>query len=146
MIRLISNLIRSASTLGDTLPDLGTTHEPFTADDVEAAVNELTPSPTQSIERTTTSPMINALTNATVASVIGTVEDDTGVPMPRRTTRSQSTRLLIWQLPLKASYRPTILMPGETATSSRATCTDPYPYLRPTSSYKVYNYDFYLCY
>ena len=67
--------------------------EPFTADDVEAAVNELTPSPTQSIERTTTSPMINALTNATVASVIGTVEDDTEVPMSRRTTRSQSTRL-----------------------------------------------------
>ena len=39
------------------------------------------------------SPMINALTNATVASVIATVEDDTEVPAPRRTTRSQSARL-----------------------------------------------------
>ena len=39
------------------------------------------------------SPMINALTNATVASVIGAVEDDTEVPVPRRTTRSQSARL-----------------------------------------------------
>ena len=39
------------------------------------------------------SPMINSLTNATVASVIATVEDDTEVPVPRRTTRSQSTRL-----------------------------------------------------
>ena len=38
--------------------------------------------------------MINALTNATVASVIATVEDDTEVPaVPRRTTRSQSARL-----------------------------------------------------
>ena len=36
---------------------------------------------------------INALTNATVASAIATVEDDTEVPVPRRTTRSQSTRL-----------------------------------------------------
>ena len=37
--------------------------------------------------------MINALTNATVASAIATVEDDTEVTAPRRTTRSQSTRL-----------------------------------------------------
>ena len=35
----------------------------------------------------------NALTNATVASVIATVEDDTEVAVPRRITRSQSTRL-----------------------------------------------------
>ena len=39
------------------------------------------------------SPLINALTNATVASVIATVEDDTEVPAPRRTTRTQSVRL-----------------------------------------------------
>ena len=42
------------------------------------------------------SPMINALTNATctVASVvIATVEEDTEVPVPGRTTRSQSARL-----------------------------------------------------
>ena len=41
------------------------------------------------------SPLINALTNATVASVIhvATVEDDTEVPVPRRTTRTQSVRL-----------------------------------------------------
>ena len=38
--------------------------------------------------------MINALTNATVVSVIATVKDDTEVPAPRRTTtRSQSVRL-----------------------------------------------------
>ena len=42
--------------------------EPFAADDVEEAVNELPPRPTQSIERATMSPMINALTNATVAA------------------------------------------------------------------------------
>ena len=67
--------------------------EPFTADDIELAVNELSPRSTQSTERATMSPMINALTNATVASVIATVEDDTEVPAPRRTTRSQSARL-----------------------------------------------------
>ena len=39
------------------------------------------------------SPMINALTNATAASVIATVEEDTEVAVPRRTTRSQSARL-----------------------------------------------------
>ena len=31
--------------------------------------------------------------DATVASVIATVEDDTEVPVPRRTTRTQSVRL-----------------------------------------------------
>ena len=69
--------------------------EPFTADGIEIAVNELSPRSTQSIERATMSPMLNALTNATVhvASVIATVEDDTEVTVPRRTTRSQSTRL-----------------------------------------------------
>ena len=42
----------------------------------------------------TTSPLINALTNAIVASVMATVEDDTEAPVPRRTTtRSQSVRL-----------------------------------------------------
>ena len=40
------------------------------------------------------SPLINALTNATVASVIATVEDDTEVPVPRRTTRSHPARLV----------------------------------------------------
>ena len=39
------------------------------------------------------SPLINALTNATVASVMATVVDDTEVPVPRSTTRSQSARL-----------------------------------------------------
>ena len=67
--------------------------EPFTADDIEVAVNELSPRSTQSIERTTMSPMINALTNATVASVVATIEEDTEVTVPRRTTRSQSARL-----------------------------------------------------
>ena len=38
-------------------------------------------------------PMINALTNATVASVIATVEEGIEVTVPRRTTRSQSARL-----------------------------------------------------
>ena len=65
--------------------------EPFTADDIEVAVNELSPRSTQNTS--TTSPMINALTNTTVASVIATIEDDTEVIAPRRTTRSQSTRL-----------------------------------------------------
>jgi hypothetical protein len=67
--------------------------EPFTADDIEVAVNELSPRSTQSISRATMSPMINALTNATVATVIASVEEDTEVPVPRRTTRSQSARL-----------------------------------------------------
>ena len=31
--------------------------------------------------------------NTTVAAVIASVEEDTEVPVPRRTTRSQSTRL-----------------------------------------------------
>ena len=39
------------------------------------------------------SPTINALTNATVASVVVTIEEETEVPVPRRTTRSQSARL-----------------------------------------------------
>ena len=39
------------------------------------------------------SPMINALTNATVAAVIASVDEDTEVPVPRRTTWSQSARL-----------------------------------------------------
>ena len=65
----------------------------FTADDIEVAVNDLSPRSTQSISRATMSPLINALTNATVASVIATVEDDTEVPVPRRTTRTQSVRL-----------------------------------------------------
>ena len=42
-----------------------------------------------SVSRTTMSPMISALTNATVAAVIASVEEDTEVPVPRRTTRSQ---------------------------------------------------------
>ena len=67
--------------------------EPFTADDIEVAVNELSPRSTQSISRATMSPMTNALTNATVAAVIASVEEDTEVPVPRRTTRSQSARL-----------------------------------------------------
>ena len=67
--------------------------EPFTADDIEVAVNELPPRSTQSTSRATMSPMINALTNATVASVVATIEEDTEVPVPRRTTRSQSARL-----------------------------------------------------
>ena len=67
--------------------------EPFTADDIEVAINELSPRSTQSISRATMSPMINALTNATVASVVATIEEDTEVPVPRRTTRSQSARL-----------------------------------------------------
>ena len=41
--------------------------EPFTT--YEVAVNELSPRSTQSVERFTMSPMINALTNTTVASV-----------------------------------------------------------------------------
>ena len=61
--------------------------------DIEVAVNELSPRSTQSISRATMSPMINALTNATVAAVIASVEEDTEVPVPRRTTRSQSARL-----------------------------------------------------
>ena len=67
--------------------------EPFTAEDVEVAVNELSPRSTQSVERATMSPMINALTNATVAAVIASVDEDTEVPVPRRTTRSRSARL-----------------------------------------------------
>ena len=68
---------------------------PFTADDIEVAVNDLSPRSTQSVSRATTSPLINALTrsNATVAAVIATIEDDIEVPVPRRTTRSQSVRL-----------------------------------------------------
>ena len=55
---------------------------------------ELSHRSTQSNSRATMSPLINALTNATVASVIATVENDTKVPVPRRTTtRSQSARL-----------------------------------------------------
>ena len=62
---------------------------------VEVAVNELSPRSTQStcISHATMSPLVNALTNTTVASVIATVEDDTEVPVPRRTTRSQSAKL-----------------------------------------------------
>ena len=67
--------------------------EPFTADDIEVAVNELSPRSTQSISCTTMSPVINALTNATVAAVMASVEEDTEVPVLRRTTRSQSARL-----------------------------------------------------
>ena len=36
--------------------------EPFTADDIEVAVNDLSPRSTQSISRATMSPLINALT------------------------------------------------------------------------------------
>ena len=43
--------------------------------------------------RATMSSMINALANAAVAAVIASVEEDTEVPVPRRTTRSQSARL-----------------------------------------------------
>ena len=57
--------------------------EPFTADDIEVAVNELSPRSTQSTSRATMSPMINDLTNATVAAVIASVEEDTEVPVPR---------------------------------------------------------------
>ena len=39
------------------------------------------------------SPMTNALTNAAVAAAIASVKEDTEVPVPRRTTRSQSARL-----------------------------------------------------
>ena len=39
------------------------------------------------------SPMINSLTNATVAAVMASVDEDTEVPVPRRTTRSRSARL-----------------------------------------------------
>ena len=67
--------------------------EPFTAEDVETAVNDMSPCSTQSAERATTSPMTNALTSATVAAVIASVEEDTEAPVLRRTTRSRSTRL-----------------------------------------------------
>ena len=67
--------------------------EPFTADDVEVAVNELSPRSTQSVSRAAMSPMTNALANATVAAATASVEEDTEVPVPRRTTRSQSARL-----------------------------------------------------
>ena len=46
--------------------------------------NELSPRSTQSISRASMSPMINALTcatNATVAAVIASVEEDTEVPV-----------------------------------------------------------------
>ena len=46
-----------------TTNDAAVLTEPFTADDIEVAVNELSPRSTQSIERATMSPMINALTN-----------------------------------------------------------------------------------
>ena len=53
----------------------------------------------QSTERTAVrtvpcpGPIINALTNTTAVSVIATIEDNTEVTVPRRTTRSQSARL-----------------------------------------------------
>ena len=114
--------------------------EPFTADDIEVAVNKLPSRSTQSISRATMSPMINALTNATVASVVATIEEDTEVPVPRRTTTEANQPDLIWQLPSKASCQPIIPTHGEIATSSRSTCTDPYLYPRPILPYKICNF------
>ena len=51
--------------------------EPFAADDIETAVNKLSPRPNQSVERAAVSPMINALTNAAVAAVMASVDKDT---------------------------------------------------------------------
>lgn len=61
-----------------------TPNNAFTADDIEAAITELSPSSPQT-EHTTMSQMINALTNATIASVIATIE----TPATRRTTRNR---------------------------------------------------------
>jgi len=47
----------------------------------------------ESTERAAMSPMINALTHATVTAVIASVDEDTEAPVPRRTTRSRSARL-----------------------------------------------------
>ena len=101
--------------------------EPFTADDIEVAVNELSPRSTQSVSRATMSPMINALTNATVAAVIASVEEDTEVPVPSRTTRSQSARLN-----LAATFEGFVPANNPNAwrdrTSNRPTSADPYLY------------------
>ena len=72
--------------------------EPFTADDIEVAVNELSPRSTQSISRATMSPMINALTNATVAAVIRLIWTHACV----RTM----ARLLLYKTRLTFSLRP----------------------------------------
>ena len=86
--------------------------------------------------------MINALTNATVASVVATIEEDTEVPI-REELPGANQPDLIWQLPSKALYQQTIPMLGEIVTSSRPTCTDPYLYPHPISSYKICNFDSY---
>ena len=79
--------------------------EPFAADDIEVAVNELSPRSTQSISRATTSPMINALTNATVAAAVASVEEDTQKCPHQEELPGANQPDLIWQLPSKASYR-----------------------------------------
>ena len=62
------------------------------------------------------SPMINALTNATVAAVIASVDEDTEVPVPRRTTRSRSARLNLAATFEGFVLQPTTLMLGEIET------------------------------
>ena len=95
-IAVNSAMVQQTQCFLITTNDNAVITEPFTADDVEVAVNELSPRSTQSAERANMSPMINALTNATctVASIIAMVKGDTEVPVPRRTTRSQSTTRL----------------------------------------------------
>ena len=83
--------------------------EPFIADDVEIAINDLSPRSTQSVEPTTMSPMVNALTNATVALV----EDDTETPAQRRIeSQGAGQPDLIWQLLLKDLFQPITLTLG----------------------------------
>ena len=89
--------------------------EPFTADDIKGAVNELSP---RSLP--TMSSMINTLTNATVASAMASDEDDTEEPVPEELPGANQPDE-IWQLPSKASYQPTISTLGETATSASPT-------------------------
>ena len=117
--------------------------EPFTADDIEVAVNELSPRSNQSIERATMSPMINALTNAAVAPVIATVEEDTEVAVPRRTTRSQSFRLN-----LAATFEgfvpannPNAWRDRDLGRTDLQVLTDPYLY-PSILSYNIHNHEF----
>ena len=110
----------------------------------KVGTSQLSPCSTQSVSRATMSPMTNALTNAAVAAVTASVEEDTAQKCPhrpRRTTRQEGANqpdLIIWQLPSTASHQQTISMLGEIVTSSRSICTDP----RPISSCKVCNFVF----
>ena len=47
-----------------------------TADDIEAAITDLSPHSPQSTDRSTLSSMINSLTSFTTASVLSAIEDD----------------------------------------------------------------------